>query len=190
MEPISVVILSGGESSRMGVPKACLTIKGKTFVEQIASHMVPADEILLSVKKTEDFPQIPLIHIEDFFPGCGPMAGIHSALIHSRNPLVFVTACDYPFISWQTVEELYSYYQNGEDVVIPVNEYGRYQAVCGLYHRRILPVMEHMLQHGEFRLRNLLDCCRCVKVPEHAFTDHQNKFKNINTIEDYKEVCK
>ena len=186
--PISIVILCGGESRRMGTSKACLKIRGISFAEFIAKKLSDADEILLSVRKQEDYPDICIPHIPDLFPGCGPLAGIHSAMIHSRNPLVFVVACDMPFLSWKTVEEMYSYYKEGSDAVIPVAEDGTRHTVCGLYHKKILPLLEQQLQSGNYRMRDVLDICKCIEVKEETFTDYEKVFQNINTPDEYREV--
>ena len=132
--PISIAILSGGESSRMGMPKACLKIHGVTFAEHIAKNLCPSDEIMFSVRNPEDYPDIPIRHIPDLYPGCGPLAGLHSALVHSRNPLVFVVACDMPYVSRTTLEELSAQYEEGADAVIPVASDGTRHSVCALYH--------------------------------------------------------
>lgn len=188
MEKISVAVLSGGKSLRMGIPKASLKIRGSSFVQHIADQMSDADEILFSVRKEEDFPDVLIRHIPDLYPGCGPMAGIHSALIHSSNPLVFVVACDMPFISRTVPETLADYYNEGVDAVIPVASDGTFHAVCGLYHKRMIPILEKQLESGDYRLRKLLDKCRCIKVDENSFEDHEKMFRNVNTPEDYREV--
>ena len=188
MKKISVAILSGGRSSRMGIPKASLKIRGSSFARHIADQMSDADEILFSVRKEEDFPDVPIRHIPDLYPGCGPMAGIHSALIHSSNPLVFIVACDMPCISRTVPETLADYYKEGVDAVIPVAADGTLYAVCGLYHKRMIPLLEEQLKTGNYRLRKVLEECRCIEVSENSFADHEKLFRNVNTPEDYREV--
>ena len=198
MEAISVVILSGGKSSRMGKPKARLKIRNQTFVEYLADHLSAADEILFSVRSFEEFPEIPLKHIPDFYPGCGPLAGIHSALIHSRNPWTFIVACDSPFVSWDTVKTLYSYRSvpsskegtETYDAIIPIEEDGRLHATCGLYHKRMLPLIESLLEREAYRLRRALELGHTFYLPVNRFKDFEKIFCNINTMDDYKEVCR
>ena len=186
--PISIAILSGGESSRMGMPKACLNIEGVTFAEHIARKFGPSHEILFSVRNMEDYPDIPITHIPDFYPGCGPLAGIHSALTHSVNPLVFVVACDMPYVSHITLEELSARYQEGADAVIPVAADGTRHSVCALYHKKMIPLLEQQLESGNYRMKDVLDISKCIEVKEETFTDYERVFQNINTPEDYREA--
>lgn len=186
MEKISAVILSGGKSSRMGMPKAYLKIGGRYFADHLAMQLSPADEILFSVACEEDYPDIQLPHIGDIYPGAGPLAGIHSSLLAARNPLLFVTACDTPLISWETVKILLSRYREGADAVLPVDQEGRYQMTCGLYHRRLIPLLENMLKKGDLRLSHILGSCSHVDVPVSAFGRHEIVFANINSSEQYR----
>ncbi len=190
MKEISVVILSGGRSSRMGSPKATLKIDGISFAEHLANELSDAGEILFSVRQEEDFPDVPIRHIADVYPGCGPLAGIHSALVHSSNPLVFVVACDMPFVSHTVVEELVGRYREGVDAVIPVAADGRGYSACGLYHKKMIPLLERQLESGNYRLGQLLDQCECIVVREDTFADDEKIFINVNTPEDYREVIR
>ena len=189
-DPITVTILCGGDSTRMGKPKVNLKIGGLSFVEIITERLSQADEFLLSVRNKDDYPNIPIRHISDLHSGCGPMAGIYSALKESRNELVFMIACDMPFVTWDTVEKLYHAFREGSNAVFPVSADGKKYAVSGLYHKNILPALESMLASGEHRLQRVTDYCECVLVPVEEFDDYQNVFRNINTIEDYEEVCR
>ncbi len=186
MEKISAVILSGGKSTRMGMPKSYLKIGERYFADHLAMQLSQADEILFSVARKEDYPDISLRHIEDFFPGSGPMAGIHSSLAAARNPLVFVTACDTPFISWEIVRILLSHYHEGADLVLPVDQGGRYQMTCALYHRRLIPLLEDMLKRGDRRLSHILESCSHVDVPVTSFGRYEKAFANINSQEEYR----
>ena len=190
MEKVSASILSGGFSTRMGMPKAYLKIDQMNFVEHLAIQLSRADEILFSVRKKEDYPDIPLRHIEDIFPGCGPLAGIHSSLKASRNTLLFVTACDIPFVTWETVETLFSYYKEDVDVVLPVDSDGRHHMTCGLYHKKLIPVMEELLVSGCRRLSHILDVTHHVDVPVKVFPGQEQVFTNINTMEEYRRAVK
>lgn len=200
MDNISVVILSGGKSSRMGRDKAKLILDGQSFVERICGEFSDCEEILFSVKEEADFPEVKLLHITDFYPGCGPMAGIHSALHHSKNPWVFVIACDMPFIKKSVLKELidirdqFMTNTNMTDLqnyaIIPVSEDGRLQVLCALYHKHTFKVFDQMLTEKQYRMRDCLRQLEVTYVPVDHFTDHEKVFRNINTLEDYEEISK
>lgn len=185
---ISVVILSGGKSSRMGQDKALLEIDGKRFVDHLAEKFSQADELLFSVREANDFPEVSLPHITDFYPGCGPLAGIHSALKHAKNAWVFVLACDTPFVDQNTLEIMLNYCRDGVCSIIPREENGRLHPLCGLYHKLVFDKIEKHLSQGNYRVREIFESDGTVFLPVNDCFDDVRVFRNVNTPEDYKEM--
>ena len=52
---ISIALLAGGKSSRMGQNKALLTYDGKTFLERLIEEFCDFDEILVSVRDENQY---------------------------------------------------------------------------------------------------------------------------------------
>lgn len=52
---ISIAILAGGKSSRMGKNKALLTYGGKTFLERLIEEFSDFDQILVSAKDENQY---------------------------------------------------------------------------------------------------------------------------------------
>ena len=120
MDKISIVILSGGKSKRMGTDKGSLKIGGESFVGHLIrqfstcslANTAPAPivpkEILLSVRDKESGSyDEDLRYVYDIYPGCGPLSGIHSALSACRSEWLFVVSCDTPFVDSLFLEELF-----------------------------------------------------------------------------------
>ena len=81
---ISMIILAGGASSRMGRDKSDLTIDGKTFLEmQIEKgEKLGISDILLSGYHGENKYKYPII--PDRFPGKGPLGGWKPVFVKQR----------------------------------------------------------------------------------------------------------
>src|SRR6185437_1269016 len=90
---------AGGRSSRMGSDKAALVLNGRTLLEHAMEtlHAVTGGPVyILGLRQLYgNYGEV----IEDLYPGCGPLGGIHAALSHSRAPFNLILAVDTPFLS-------------------------------------------------------------------------------------------
>lgn len=95
---ISMIILAGGASSRMGRDKSDLTIDGKTFLEmQIEKgKKLGISDILLSGYHGENKYKYPII--PDRFPGKGPLGGLEACFRKAKNPYCLVLGVDVPLV--------------------------------------------------------------------------------------------
>src|ERR1700733_6553877 len=96
---LTVFILAGGKSTRMGRDKAFVEYEGRTLLAralEVARSVTP--EVYI-VGKREKFGRFARV-VEDIFPDCGPLAGIHAALRASQTELNLILAVDMPFVSW------------------------------------------------------------------------------------------
>ena len=95
---ISMIILAGGASSRMGRDKSDLTIDGKTFLEmQIEKgEKLGISDILLSGYHGENKYKYPII--PDRFPGKGPLGGLEACFRKAKNPYCLVLGVDVPLV--------------------------------------------------------------------------------------------
>src|SRR5215470_12332753 len=100
---LSAFILAGGQSTRMGTDKAFVTFEGRTLLSrmlEVARSLTPTVRIVGKTAKYAEFAPV----IEDIFPGCGPLAGIHAALRATQTELNVILAVDVPFVSASLVE--------------------------------------------------------------------------------------
>ena len=148
---VSAAILCGGESRRMGQDKAKLQIGKYTFLEQIVRNIMDngPDEMFLSVRRTNDYSEIKVTHIEDLEQNKGPLMGIYSVMCVANYEKIWVTSCDMPFIDWQVAEELAVYFEDGIDAVIPVDRTGKKYVLCAWYRKSILEILKEQLESGD-----------------------------------------
>ena len=184
---ISGFILAGGKSKRMGTDKALLKIQNEPLLKRILDLINPfCDSIKISGNNIgyADF-GAPII--SDSFMGCGPIAGIYSCLLHSSTEWNLILGVDLPFLNVELIEYLISGVGDF-DCIIPKHNSG-IEPLAGLYHVRILPEVEKMIQSGDYKLMNMLgklntrylDCAYLVEKYPRLFT-------NLNRPEDYHSI--
>ncbi len=104
---VTVFILAGGKSTRMGVDKAFVEYDGRTLLARaldLARSVTPDVSIVGGPEKFAPFAPV----VEDIFRDCGPLGGIHAALRSSLTELNLMLAVDTPFISWAFLQYLIS----------------------------------------------------------------------------------
>jgi molybdopterin-guanine dinucleotide biosynthesis protein A len=184
---LAAVLLAGGRSLRMGADKALLRLGETPVVALLKSRLLEVtDEVLLSANDPETYRFLALPCVTDRYPDCGPLAGLHAAMLHTCRPWLLALACDLPAITSTLLRSLY-HHAAGYDAVVPVTADGRRHPVCALYHRSCLPAMERNLISGENRLIRLLRDpglrIRQLTAAEGDFTD--SILIDVNAPEDF-----
>lgn len=184
---ITGVILAGGPSSRMGSNKALLPYQGGRFIEAIHRQIAELfEEVLVVTNAPELYGFLSCRKAPDLIPGMGALSGIHSGLVHSRTPHVFVVACDMPYLRPDLIRRL-AEDAGGHDVVVPEGEKGL-EPLHAVYGRDALPAIEEALHGGKGRIVSFFDRVRVKKVVRDEvalFDPGFVSFRNINTPEDY-----
>ena len=180
----AVAVLTGGQSSRMGFPKAELKdSSGRRFFEALAGHLsfFPCRYLSLAPDQHYEYPGF--TPLRDEYPGTGPMGAILTALSHAEKYPLFVIACDMPAFTGEEAGRIFADYR-GEDALIPAVN-GRWQPLAALYSRRMIPVFRECLEKEEFRLRNAImkSAYRLCEVPEEL----RFNYLNLNTPEEFQE---
>ena len=190
---VSLALLSGGNSGRMGQDKALMPFLGRPLILHILERISPiADEVILSTNRPEDYAFLNLPLYPDLQPGHGPLGGLYTTLNAAKYPFVAAVACDMPFASPTLFEyecELLS--KAGADVVIPSTPDGL-EPLHAVYRRETcLPVIQSALEAGKLKLVGWLPevSVRIVLPEEAARFDPQGlAFWNLNTPEEFRQA--
>ncbi len=202
MEPLAVLILAGGQSSRMGQDKAWLQIDGAPLVEHVAWRLLPlASEYLFSANDPTPFAALlsrlpaPAVVVPDNYPGAGPLAGIQAGLHAAATDWVFVVATDMPFVQAGLVEAMAAACHDVDAVVprltVPGIATPQAEPLHALYRKTCLPAIEAALAAGRRRAVAFLQDVRVCYLdePELRRVDPAlSSFRNINTPEDWAEL--
>src|SRR5213080_4686005 len=163
---VAGVIVAGGRAVRMGGrDKAFAAVGGEPIaVRTIRLFHDLFPQILVATNRPERFRGLGVETVADRFPGCGPLAGLHAALLATRHPHVFVAACDMPGLDPGVIRFLLARI-GAADAVVPRWE-GDVEPLHAIYAAHCLPAMEASLRAGRYALRDFLGTIRVDYVGE------------------------
>lgn len=195
MEPITLLILAGGRSSRMGRDKAWLEWEGRPLIEHVMERLLPlAAEVLISTNdparyvSLADGRPMPIRLVADEFSGAGPLAGLHAGLKAARNDLLFAVATDMPFVSAEAAEYVLKACAD-VDAALPrvlgqEQESPQAEPLFAAYRKSCRPAIEASLTAGRRRLVSFLDNVRVRYVEEadlRRWDPELMSLRNLNT---------
>jgi len=178
-------ILIGGDSSRMGRPKALLPYKHHTLIEHAVDVVRPwVDDVVLlgagpcpegltGVARIADAPLVQ-----------GPMAGILGALRWAPRVRWLILPCDLPLITNEAVEWLLEQPVYGRPVTMPhIAGQAMPDPLFAVYDPPARRWLEDAAETEQFSLRHAFPeaaVTDCPVPPEHADAWH-----NVNTPDDW-----
>jgi molybdopterin-guanine dinucleotide biosynthesis protein A len=146
------VVLSGGQSRRMGRDKAGLDFGGKPMLARLVDAYRPCfDEIYVSVNRAGRFDTAGAGEIVDRRPGLGPMAALESVFLETDGDVAFLTATDLPFGDPAAARALAEGCVGHDACLLSEDE-----PLFAAYSRSCLPAVTQALDRDERRLRRLL----------------------------------
>ena len=184
----SGVILAGGLSSRFqGRNKAFFQLNGRRLIDPIIEIFQKYfDDILIITNTPRQYLQYDATLASDIFPVRSSLTGIHAGLVFARNPYVFVTACDTPFIREEMLELVISRIRPGLDAVMPETPKGT-EPLFAAYAKSSLPVVENSLRQERFKIKRVFKKMRVASIPVKQVLEADpllRSFFNINTEAD------
>jgi len=193
-------LLAGGKSSRMGTDKALMQFRGQTLLDRSLAVMTPVcDRVTLvgdpawfakySVAKYGLAKDLPIV--ADIFPECGPLGGIHAALVHSTAKLNLMIAVDMPFISEKLLAFLFAAAETSSAVITVPRAGNRLQPLCAVYRRDFSAVAEQSLRAGMYKIGEALTAVSVQVIEEDALAAagfSEQSFFNVNTPQDRRAI--
>ncbi|MGQ9798573.1 MAG: molybdenum cofactor guanylyltransferase [Ignavibacterium sp.] len=190
---ITGVILSGGKSSRMGVNKSFLKLGNQTIIERIVDLMKSIfSEVIIITNTPDEYKFLNLPLYEDIYKWKGPLAGIHSALVHSKTDKVFVISCDVPLMSREMIEYIINY--KSDKPIVFCEAAGYHQPLVGIYSKSILNAVEKFISNEELNNKSfhkfLTNIDAEIIHPEKLDFYKDELFFNVNRPEDFEQIKK
>lgn len=183
INPISSIVLAGGESSRLGRDKAFLEVKGQFLIESIIERLRQlSQEVIIVANETDRYEEFEATLVSDVYPGKGALGGIYSGVMRASNSYSLVVACDMPFLNLSLLRYMQTLAVS-YDVVIPRIGHLR-EALHAIYAKDCLPFMEEQLQQGDLRIIHFFPHVRVRYVEQEeleVFDPQHLSFFNINT---------
>jgi molybdopterin-guanine dinucleotide biosynthesis protein A len=169
----------------MGRPKAWLPFGDEFLLQRVVRIVGEAvGKVIVVAAKDQSLPPLPgdVSRVDDTVEDCGPLGGLAAGLATATTDLVFLTACDAPFLNAEFIATLVAAMEHSPcEALVP------YTSDChpltGLYRTTIRPVVEQRLAAGQLRMKDLIREVNHVKwrPPESV----RDALRNINTPADY-----
>ncbi len=187
---VSVAVLAGGHSRRMGQDKAWLPVGGRAVIERVVERVTPlSDDVLLIANTGDPYHHLPAQLVGDIYPGKGSLGGIYTALQTARYDHCLVVACDMPFLNTSLLRYLIGL-APGYDVVIPrVGEFP--ETLHALYGKRCLEPIQRRLLAGQLKIVGFFDEVHVHYVERDdvaRFDPEFRSFMNMNTPADWERL--
>lgn len=185
-------VLAGGKSSRMGTDKAFLSLNGSTLVAQTKAIVQQVCEKVFILGPRRLYGSFGECY-EDVYPDCGPLGGIHVALLNSSTPYSLITAVDTPFISADFFDYMIERAIDSSAVVTVPRIGGAVQPACAVFARSFLPIAEAALKAGKYKVEPTFPREQTLMLTEAdlgQFAKVAEMFENLNTPEDFERARK
>jgi len=179
-------VLAGGKSSRMGIDKAFLNFGGRTLLERATGLMRNVCAEVGIVGDATKFAKYGDV-IEDVYPGCGPLAGIHAALLRSSAESNLMLAVDMPFVTRELLEFFFVTANESEATVVVPRMAAGFQPLCAVYRRDFGAAAEGALRAGKYKIDQLFPSVTLRVIDEDELTRagfSEQMFFNVNTADD------
>jgi molybdopterin-guanine dinucleotide biosynthesis protein A len=188
---LTVFVLAGGKSRRMGTDKAYLRLGNEVLLDRaIKLAGSVADEVRI-VGDAEKFASCTRLVTEDIYRERGPLGGIHAALSGTVSELNLMLAVDMPFLEPRFLTYLIAQARESGAIVTVPNAGGGFQPLCAVYRREFAEVAEDSLRAGRNKIDALFSkvSTRIIGEEELARTGFSlEMFRNLNTPEDLKRA--
>ena len=176
----SGIVLNGGRSSRMGIPKGEMNFLGRPLIERAIDALIEAgaSEVIIVGGKPFVSNAEGVRSVEDVYPDEGPLGGLITGLLNSRMEQAVVLSNDLMSIDGSTIRRILDFGQLA-DLAIPMAG-GVPQVLTALWKVSCLKVLESAFKSGSRSLKSVLGNFDVVEILELD----DAKFVNANTQSD------
>jgi molybdopterin-guanine dinucleotide biosynthesis protein A len=190
------IILCGGQSSRMGRPKAWLPVGHETMLGRVARILSGVVQPIVVVAAPDQ--QVPPLSAEigivrDEEKGRGPLQGLAAGLaaLQGRADAAYLSGCDVPFLQPAFVTRLIQLI-GAEQICVPHLD-GYHHPLAAIYRLDVLPAVQRLLAANRLRPVFLFDevPTRVVEANELSAVDPTfQTLRNLNRPEDYEAALR
>jgi molybdopterin-guanine dinucleotide biosynthesis protein A len=180
---VSIYILAGGKSSRMGSDKATTLFHGKQLIQHVIDVVSLISPNIFILSNQDSHTKFGFECIKDIIKDVGPAGGIDAMLQHSKHEKNILVGCDMPFIDVVSIQKIITA-SNNYDIAVPLlNNYP--EALIGVYHSSCKEKWRNELIKGERKLSTFIS-----KFNTHLIDGNELQkenpllFSNFNSLKD------
>ncbi|MBJ7899541.1 MAG: cyclic pyranopterin monophosphate synthase MoaC [Cyanobacteria bacterium RI_101] len=186
--PLYGLVLTGGQSRRMGQDKALMDYRGRPHAQYLYDLLSQyCEKVFISARPRqwqgtvlESLPTLP-----DREENLGPLGGLLTALSAYPQANWLVLACDLAAVDDEIIENLLNQVRPGAVATCYQNPEGGFpEALCAVYTPQALTLFQRGRQAGILCPVKLLQLADCHLIP----APHPGAIANANTPEDYENI--
>lgn len=190
------VILCGGQSQRMGRPKAWLPFAGELMLSRVARLLREAvAPIVVVAAPGQNLPALAqdVKVVRDEIEARGPLQGLAAGLaaLTGLADAAFVCGCDVPFLQPAFVGRMIELLGDHQICVPCVG--GFHQTMAAVYRVELLDVVRNLLAEDRLAVKALFEAVPTRVVPAEELRDVDpalGTLRNLNTPEDYAQALR
>jgi molybdenum cofactor guanylyltransferase len=194
---VGAVVLCGGESRRMGRPKAWLPFGQELMLQRVVRLIgTVAQPIVVVSAPGQDLPELPAgaSIVRDEISGRGPLQGLAAGFsaLGDQVDLVYATGTDVPFLEPLWIARLAELIGDADLAIPSIGDY--YHPLAALYRPRVvLPAIAALLSQGRLRPLFLVEAVntRIVNEQEMRTVDPElGTLRNLNHPDEYERALR
>lgn len=187
---LTVAIMAGGKSSRMGTDKSFVLFQGRPMIEVVREQVQGlGSKTILITNKPDAYAHLGLPMFSDVYPDHGPLGGIYTAIYHAAHPHTLIVACDMPWLSRDLLQYMITLRETA-DVIVP-----RWQKfpepMHAIYSKQCLPPIKAKLKAKQLKITSFygqVDVRFVEREEIKQFDENGRSFANVNTPTDLQEA--
>lgn len=185
------IVLCGGKSTRMGVPKATLPFGPEAMLQRVVRLLgTVVDPIVVVAAAAQELPELPpaVPITRDERDARGPLEGLRAGLkaLPDITDAAYVTSCDVPLLVPAFVQRMIDLLGEHDIAVMEIDGFAH--PLSAVYRRTTLPHIEALLAQDRLRPAYLFDVVRTRRIGPHEMgvaDPELRTLRNLNTREDY-----
>lgn len=187
MHTWSAAILAGGRGRRLdGRTKPLVELApGDTILARQVAALAALESVpRLIAPDPAPFAGLPFEVVPDLV-AAGALGALYTAVATSPTPYVLAIAGDLPFLTAPFLAELIARRKDA-DAIVP-RPGGRWQPLCGVYHRDVAPRLRDRIDRGHWRVTDALEDLTVGAMTDAdlaPFDPDGRLLLNVNTPED------
>lgn len=192
---MDAIVLAGGDSRRMGFPKAFLSLGSTTLIEVVVSRLHPLfRRVLVVARDSRGLGDLDAIVLTDQRPERGPLVGLARGLASSDAPWCFVVGCDMPFLRPEVISRMALHLGTpSAGDVLALKLAGHLEPLHAFYSPRCLPIIERLLDQGVTSIQVVFQSCKVSSLEPNVFLDIDPEFlsfRDLDTEDDYRAALR
>jgi molybdopterin-guanine dinucleotide biosynthesis protein A len=190
------IVLCGGQSKRMGRPKAWLPFAGEVMLPRVVRLLGEAVRpVVVVAAPDQDVPSLPpgVAVVRDEEKGRGPLQGLAAGLnaLRGQAEAAYLSSCDVPFLRPPFVRRLVDLLGDHAICVPRVGDY--HHPLAAVYRLEVADAVARLLAEDRLRPFFLFEAVPTRVVREAELADVDSTFqtlRNLNKPEDYEAALR